>query len=171
MRTTLRDTLRRVACVLALAGLAGVAVGWTPAAAQPGPGGQQAEAYKGTLEPLAESGVEGTVNLQRKGERLSVELVARNLTSGTHPQHLHDGESCSDFGGVAVPLDSDLGSSEAGDFPSTEGESATLTYSGKGSDAMFTELDLENMTVVVHAPDGTPVACAELERKGGGSGG
>lgn len=168
MSSTLHDTVRRAACALALAGLAALTVGSTPVAAQGQSESNQAAAYKGALEPLGGSGVEGTVNVQWKGERLSGELVARNLSSGTHPQHIHDGATCDDFGAVAVPLDSDLGDATANDFPSTEGESGTLTYNGKGMNAEFANLDLANMTVVVHATDGTPVACAELERKGGG---
>lgn len=168
MSTTLRTTLRGTACTVALAGLVGLTLGWTPVAPDAESGVQEAEVYKGALGALGDSGVEGTVQVKRMGEQLSVQLSARELASGTHPQHVHAGASCDEFGAVAVPLDSDLGSLSVEDYPSTEGESATLTYNGKGSNAEYADLDLADMTVVVHASDGTPVACAALDRKGGG---
>lgn len=150
--------------LMALLGLS-VGLGETPADGEPN-AAQEAQVYRGSLSPLAESGVEGEVIIQRMDEQLSVRVNARGLASGTHPQHIHTGETCEDFGGVAVPLDSNLNDGSAGDFPSTEGESGSLTYNQKGTRSSYTDLDLANHTVVVHASDGTPVACAALEKRG-----
>lgn len=171
MSSTLRNTLRGGLGLMALVGLVGLTVGWTAAAPDGEPGAQEAEVYTGTLAPLEDSGVEGPVNVQWKGERLSVRVNARNLSPGVHQQHIHGGATCDDFGEVVVPLDSNLGDLGAGDFPATEGESGVLTYNGKGSNEEFVNLELADMTVVVHDLDGNAVACAELERKGGGQDG
>lgn len=126
---------------------------------------QEAQVYRGSLQPIDDSGVQGEVVVQRMDEQLSVRVNARGLAPGTHPQHIHAGAACSDFGGVEVPLDSDLGAS-GGSFPSTEGESGSLTYNQKGSSADFADLALGDKTVVVHATGGAPVACAALEKRG-----
>lgn len=146
---------------------AGLVAAWG-ALADRGPEAPQeaAEVYRGSLEPLDDSGVEGKVVVQRKGEQLSVRVSARGLASGNHGQHIHEGASCEEFGGIAVPLDKSLGTVEdgfGGEFPGTEGESNVLTYDQKGSNPSFAELDLANSTVVVHAGvPGAPAACAEL---------
>lgn len=145
----------------ALVTLVGVAAGL----GQP-PSAQETQVYRGSLSPVGETGVDGEVMVRQMGETLHVRLNANGLASGTHAQHIHIGEACGSFGGVAVPLDSDLSAGSAGEFPSTEGESSSLTYNQKGSQASYTELDLANHTVVVHASDGTAVACAELEKRG-----
>lgn len=174
MSTILRDVARGAVSLVAVAALAGLTLGPGPvedARAQ----GQQAEVYTGTLQPVGNSGVKGQVQVQRQGEQLAVRLNARNLSSGAHGQHIHDGGSCDSVGGIAVPLDNSLGTLESGfggDFPTTEGESGTLSYQQSGSNAEFANLDLGNQLVVVHSGvPGGAVACAELSRKGGGTGG
>lgn len=127
--------------------------------------GQEAQVYRGSLEPIDGSGAQGEVVVQRMDEQLSVRVNASGLASGTHPQHIHANASCSDFGGVEVPLDSNLGSS-GGSFPSTEGESGSLTYNQKGTSADFADLALADKTVVIHDTEGTPVGCATLEKRG-----
>lgn len=150
--------------LVALLGL-GVGLETTPGDGEEGTV-QEAQVYRGSLQPVDDSGVQGEVVVQRTGEELSVRVNARGLASGSHPQHIHDGESCADFGGVAVPLDSDLGSMSDGSFPSTEGESASLTYNQEGTHPDFADLPLADQTVVLHASGGAPVACAALDKRG-----
>lgn len=176
MSTILRDVARGAVSLVAVAALAGLTLGPGPVEDARAQGqGQQAEVYTGTLQPVGNSGVKGQVQVQRQGEQLSVRLSARSLSSGAHGQHIHDGGSCDSVGGIVVPLDNSLGTLESGfggDFPTTEGESGTLTYEQSGSNAEFANLDLENQLVVVHSGvPGGAVACAELSRKGGGTGG
>lgn len=177
MSTSLRDVVRGAVSLVALAALAGLTLGWGPAvetarAQGQGEKAQQAEVYTGMFQPVGNSGVEGKVQVQRQGEKLAVRVSARGLSPGAHGQHIHEGESCEAFGGIAVPLDNSVGTLEdgfGGEFPSTEGESEVLTYNGSGSNAQFADLDLGNMVVVMHAgAPGGAVACAELGRKGGG---
>ncbi len=170
MSTTLRDVCRRAASLAAVAALAGLALGWV--AVEPAHGqGQKAQVFTGKLQPVGNSGVQGQVQVQKMGEQLGVRLNARGLSQGEHGQHIHEGGTCDSFGGIAVPLDESLGTLEdgfGGQFPSTEGESGSLTYNQKGSNAEFAGLDLANMTVVVHAgAPGGAVACAELSPAGG----
>lgn len=178
MSTTLRYVARGAVSLVAVAALAGLTLGPGPvedARAQGQGQGQQAEVYTGTFQPVGNSGVEGQVQVQRMGEQLSVRVSARNLSAGAHGQHIHEGETCKSVGGIAVPLDNSLGTLESGfggEFPATTGESGTLTYNQTGSNPAFAKLDLENMLVVVHAgAPGGAVACAELSREGGGTGG
>lgn len=174
MSTTLRSIARGTLSLAVLAALAGLTP-WAPvddARAQQGEKAQQqVQVFTGQLQPVGDSGVEGTVQVQRMGEQIRVQVNARGLSSGAHGQHIHGGSSCDDVGGIAVPLDMSLGTIEdgfGGEFPSIEGESGTLSYSQTGSNRQFAELDLANMVVVVHAgAPGGVVACAELEEKGG----
>lgn len=172
MSTMLRDVCRRVASLAAVAALFGLMIGWGAVETAHAQGqGQKAQVYTGKLQPVGNSGVQGQVQVQKMGEELGVRLNARGLSSGEHGQHIHEGASCDSFGGIAVPLDLSLGTLEdgfGGQFPATEGESDALTYNEKGSNSAFADLDLANMTVVVHAgAPGGAVACAELTRAGG----
>lgn len=176
MRTIARDVARGAVSLAAVAALAGLTLGPSPVEDARAQGqGQQAEVYTGALQPVGNSGVEGQVQVQRMGEQLSVRVNARGLSSGAHGQHIHDGGSCSSIGGIAVPLDNSLGTLESGfggEFPTTQGDSGTLSYNQTGSNPGFADLELGNQLVVVHAgAPGGAVACAELSRKGGGSGG
>lgn len=175
MSTTLRSIARGTLSLAVLVALAGLTP-WAPvddARAQQGQKAQQqkAEVFTGQLQPVGDSGVEGTVQIQRMGEQLRVQVNATGLSSGAHGQHIHEGSSCESVGGIAVPLDMSLGTIEdgfGGEFPSTRGESGTLSYSQTGSNPQFAGLDLANMVVAVHAGvPGGAVACAELEKKGG----
>jgi len=175
MRRILRDVARGAVSLVAVATLAGLSPGSQGAVdtarAQAQGSGQQAEVYTGQLQPVGDSGVEGTVQIQSMGEQLRVRLNATGLSSGAHGQHIHQGSSCESAGGIAAPLDESLGTIEegfGGTFPSTEGESGTLSYSQTGSNPAFADLELADRVVVVHAgAPGGAVACAELEKKGG----
>lgn len=127
--------------------------------------------FRADLEPLGDSGVRGTAGFRLRGERLSVQLVARGLEPGPHAQHIHENASCDDFGPVQIPLDFDLGDGDGaadGPFPETSGMSGTLTYSQSASSEAFSGLPLGDKTVVVHATDFAPVACGEIGPVGGG---
>lgn len=175
MSTTLRSIARGTLSLAVLAALAGLTP-WAPvddARAQQGEKAQQqqkAELFAGQLQPVGDSGVEGTVRVQSMGEQLRVQVNATGLSSGAHGQHIHEGSSCESVGGIAVPLDQSLGTVEdgfGGEFPSTGGESGTLSYSQTGSNPQFADLDLASTVVAVHSGvPGGAVACAELEKKG-----
>ncbi len=179
MRTIPKHAVRGAAGLVLVAALAGLMLG--PGAVESvraqgqGQEAQKAEVYTGTFQPVGNSGVEGQVQVQRQGEQLSVRVSARNLSTGAHGQHIHEGETCKSVGGIAVPLDESLGTVESGfggEFPATKGESGTMTYNQSGSNPEFATLALENMLVVIHAGvPGGAVACAELSRKGGGMSG
>lgn len=179
MRTILRHAVRGAASLVLVAALAGLTLGPGPVetawAQGQGQEAQQAEVYTGTFQPVGNSGVEGQVQVQRMGEQLSVRVSARNLSAGAHGQHIHEGETCKSAGGIAVPLDNSLGTLESGfggEFPSTKGQSGTLTYNQSGSNPEFAKMDLQNMVVLLHSGvPGGGVACAELSRKGGGMSG
>jgi Cu/Zn superoxide dismutase len=117
---------------------------------------QEAGAYRATLTALDDSGVKGEATFTIAESGFKVQLNARGLEPGTHPQHIHEEASCDNFGGVLLGLTP---------FPeATEG--GTIKY--QSSDLESPD-NLGDRTVVVHASDGTPVACGEINpAKGNG---
>jgi hypothetical protein len=116
-----------------------------------GPDLQQATEYHADIQPLGDSGVTGKATFtEPKGEgSFKVQLNAKGLSPGTHPQHIHEGAECSEFGGVEVGLKP---------FPEATG-GGTVSYQSQDIEKPD---DLANRTVVVHATDGTPVACGPI---------
>lgn len=112
---------------------------------------QQAVEHHADIQPIGESGVTGKATFTApKGEgSFKVQLNAKGLAEGQHPQHIHEEASCSDFGGVVVALEP---------FPKATG-GGTINYQSQDIEQPD---DLANRTVVVHATDGTPVACGEI---------
>lgn len=114
---------------------------------------QQTTEYQAKLTPLGDSGVTGTASFTDSEAGFHVQLTAKGLESGQHPQHIHQGSSCDDFQGVLVGLEP---------FPeATQG--GTINYQ---SNEIEQPENLGDRTVVVHATDGTPVACGAINPLG-----
>ena len=99
------------------------------------------------LAPINRSGVSGTVQADRSTEALALTMTVEGLEAGsTYPAHVHDGR-CAAGGPVRTPL----------------GE---ISGNGQNTAQLSAELEAvpadEPVFVQVHAPDGTPVACADL---------
>lgn len=110
---------------------------------------QEGPAYRAELTALDESGVTGSATFVATENGLKAQLTAKGLSEGTHPQHIHMNSSCSDFGGVLVGLEP---------FPEATG-GGTINYQSQDIEAPE---NLADRTVVVHASDGTPVACGPI---------
>lgn len=102
-----------------------------------------------SLTALGDSGVTGDVAFTRTDGTLTVDVVAENLGGpGDYPSHIHDG-TCSEPGGVVVPLDNAV-AHEPG-----VGEASTEVDANQLSAGM-------PYLVMVHGLQGAPVACAEV---------
>lgn len=106
------------------------------------------------LESLNESGVMGTATVTREGESVVVEVEVQGVTATEDlPAHIHEGD-CATGGSVLVPLD---------DVTVTDGTGSSSTT----LEAAQVPED-QAAYVQVHAPDGEPVACANLLGYGSG---
>jgi Cu/Zn superoxide dismutase len=131
--------------------------------------------FRADLKPLGNSGVTGQVEIGVKEDIIGVSVNARGLEASVkHPQHIHENATCVSggsfaFGGVILSLDGELGSA-GGTYP-TATPGGTINYKEHDSKSAVKNivgesLDLANRTVVVHAADGTPKACGELNMVG-----
>lgn len=124
---------------------------------------QQAEAtesgsgsqHSASVSPKNDSGMQGHVMVSTGSDALTIKLEVLGLKGGTeYPAHLHRG-TCASGGEVVAEL-----------------EPPTVASVGLGSS--LTELSPDEMQagesyfVQVHLPDGTPAACADVERPTGG---
>lgn len=143
------------------------------------------------LAALNNSGVMGTATVSHTAESLDVELEVSGLTEGqAYPAHIHRG-SCQQGGPVAAPLSSvqamsggtgsatttlaldALSASEAMGEGHMEGEG--MMEEGEGmqegegmmeeGEGMMEEAHetMGGYYIQVHSPDGTPVACGDID--------
>jgi hypothetical protein len=100
-------------------------------------GDRQVQGYAVIL-PVADDGAE--IMVDAHGVEASVE----------HMQHIHSGSSCSNIGGVLLPLEPYPEANSAGEIHYRERFDEVPENAG-------------NRVVVVHGADGTPVACGEFD--------
>lgn len=106
------------------------------------------------LETLNESGVTGTVTVTHEGESVVVDVQVQGVSEGEElPAHVHEGD-CATGGSVLVPLNA-IAISDGSGSSSTTLEAAQVPED-------------QAAYVQVHAPDGQPVACADLPGHGTG---
>lgn len=112
------------------------------------------EATSIALETLNESGITGTATATHEGASVVIDVQVEGATAdGTLPAHIHEGD-CATGGGVLVPLNS----VEVTD--GTGSSSTTLEAAQVPAD--------QAAYVQVHAADGQPVACGNLQGHGSG---
>ncbi len=110
---------------------------------------QTAGAYRAKIGALDDSGVTGNATFTVAESGFKVQVNAKGLGEGTHPQHIHEGSSCDSYGGVLLPLEP---------FPKATG-GGTISYQ---SGELSAPENLADRTVVIHSSEGTPVACGEI---------
>lgn len=128
-----------------------------------------AEVYTVALTPLNGSGVTGTATFTVTDDQFAASVEAAGLAPGmVHPQHIHAGSACPTasadanadgfvdvtegtpaYGGILVPLDSDLSAQMTGDFPTLAASSSTLDYDELASLAAM----LDNLRAADPDPD------------------
>lgn len=113
-----------------------------------------ASQYSASVSPKNDSGMQGHVMVSTGSDALTIKLEVLGLKGGTeYPAHLHRG-TCASGGDVVAEL-----------------EPPTVASVGLGSS--LTELPSDEMQagepyfVQVHLPDGTPAACADVEKPAG----
>lgn len=111
--------------------------------------------YSASVSAKNESGMQGHVIVSAGSDALTIKLEVLGLKGGTeYPAHVHSG-TCEEGGDVVAELDS-----------------PTVASVGLGSS--LTELSPDAMQagqpyfVQLHLPDGTPAACANVEKPTGG---
>lgn len=144
-----------VAVVVALTSIALVACSGSDAtqqasATESGSGSQ----YSASVSPKNDSGMQGHVMVSTGSDSLTIKLEVLGLKGGTdYPAHLHRG-SCASGGDVIAEL-----------------ESPTVASVGLGSSLTAISPDAmqsgQPYFVQVHLPDGTPAACADVEKPTG----
>ena len=120
-----------------------------------GSGSASGSQYSGSVSAMNESGMQGHVTVSAGSDALTIKLEVLGLKGGTeYPTHLHSG-TCEEGGEVVAEL-----------------EPPTVASVGLGSS--LTELSPDEMQagqpyfVQLHQPDGTPAACANVEKPAGG---
>lgn len=120
-----------------------------------GSGSVSGSQYSGSVSAKNESGMQGHVIVSAGSDALTIKLEVLGLKGGTqYPTHLHSG-TCEEGGDVVAELNS-----------------PTVASVGLGSS--LTELSPDTMQagqpyfVQLHQPDGTPAACANVEKPAGG---
>lgn len=158
---TLKDRAVRLFGFLGLMIAVGLLVGWTlgisprgeveGAAAEEEPTSQQMTMYGAAITPLGNVQVRGFAGIQPAEGGSEIVVDVHGLEPGAeHMQHIHDGGSCSNIGGVAHPLEP---------YPEADNEGAVHYRQ------TFETLpdNLGNKIVVIHGADGSPVACGQLD--------
>lgn len=105
------------------------------------------------LASIGGSGVNGEAMAMHADDTVVMILEMQGLLAGVdHPAHIHSG-TCASGGPVAVPLTAVTGLADG-----TGASTTTLDSSQIQQDAAY--------FVQVHAADGTPVACGDMEGHG-----
>lgn len=107
--------------------------------------------YSASVSPKNDSGMQGHVMVSTGSDSLTIKLEVLGLKGGTeYPVHLHRG-SCASGGDVVAAL-----------------ESPTVASVGLGSSLTDLSPDVmqggESYFVQLHLADGTPAACADVEK-------
>lgn len=111
-----------------------------------------AKVFRATINPLGNSGVQGTATFRIQDNTLFVNLNAQGHEPGVaHAQHIHTGDNCSSFDGIEQGLTP---------FPIPENQGGAIHYKQTFSPVPVTNLG--DRTVVLHAANFTPVACGEI---------
>ena len=120
-----------------------------------GSGSMSGSQYSASVSAKNESGMQGHVIVSAGSDALTIKLEVLGLKGGAeYPTHLHSG-TCEEGGDVVAEL-----------------SSPTVASVGLGSS--LTELSPDAMQagqtyfVQLHQPDGTPAACANVEKPAGG---
>ncbi len=154
-----------------------------PVVEAPPPGWPAPQAYHAQLEPLAGSGVSGTVTVAVDQDRLRARVEASGLEPGQPvPQHVHLGSTCQEPGGIMLNLDRQLGlageTPPDGDMYPTADDQGNVVYDVTRSLPELRsaalevgvpgpeEFDLANRVVNLHGQDMQPLACGQLELTG-----
>lgn len=116
--------------------------------------GGSASQFSASVAPKNDSGMQGHVMVSTGSDSLTIKLEVLGLKSGTaYPAHLHRG-SCAEGGEVLAELNS-----------------PTVASVGLGSSLTALSPDVmesgQPYFVQVHLPDGTPAACADVEKPAG----
>ena len=104
------------------------------------------------LSPLNRSAVEGTAGVVREGGEAVVRVAVRGLEPGTrYATHVHEGR-CATGGPIRLPL-------------------GRITADEEGAGALRMRVSADRLPetalfVQLHAPDGEPVACADVDGAG-----
>lgn len=114
-----------------------------------------ASQYSASVSPKNESGMQGHVMVSAGSDSLTIKLEVLGLKGGTeYPAHLHSG-TCEEGGDVLADLNP-----------------PTVASVGLGSSLTALSPDLMETGrpyfVQLHLPDGTPAACADVRKPGGG---
>ncbi len=108
-----------------------------------------AEPPTASIQPMGDAQVGGDVTFTRQGDSLAVAVSARNVPSaGAHASHIHEG-TCSQPGGVVVPLN-DVQAGDGGMGQATTTVGAAQLQAGS------------SYLVMVHGAEGAPIGCANV---------
>ncbi len=111
--------------------------------------------YSASVSPKNDSGMQGHVMVSSSSDALTVKLEVLGLGGDTeYPAHLHRG-TCEEGGEVVAELNS----------PTVASVGLGSSLTALSPDAM--EAD-QSYFVQLHLPDGTPAACADVEKPTGG---
>lgn len=112
-----------------------------------------ASRYSAAVSPKNDSGMQGHVMVSPGSDSLTIKLEVLGLKGGTeYPVHLHRG-SCEQGGPVVTELNA----------PTVASVGLGSSLTALAPDVLQAE---ESYFVQLHQPDGTPAACADLERPG-----
>ena len=114
--------------------------------------GEMAGQVQATMEAQNESGVTGSMTLSSQADSLTVAVQLQGLEAGqAYASHIHQGR-CASPGSVVTPLQD-----VSGDTGGAESTVAMSAVTG------------EELLVMVHGPEGQPIACGDLPQDWRGS--
>lgn len=114
-----------------------------------------ASQYSASVSPKNESGMQGHVMVSAGSDSLTIKLEVLGLKGGTeYPAHLHSG-TCEEGGDVLADLNP----------PTVASVGLGSSLTALSPDVMETG---RSYFVQLHLPDGTPAACADVRKPGGG---
>lgn len=109
------------------------------------PMGEMAGRVEASMEARNESGVTGSLTLSSRADSLTVRVQLQGLEAGqTYASHIHQGR-CASPGSVVTPLQD-----VSGDTGRAESTVAMSAVTG------------DQLLVMVHSPEGQPIACGNL---------